>query len=103
MPVPLELRMHDLRHTCAAFLSEAGRHMDEVKEHLGHSSIRVTSDHYGHLFPKARLAIAGSLDEAYLEATTRRSADILRTRRSVAALGDQAESAESPGEEVISP
>ncbi len=27
--------------------------MEEVKNHLGHSSIRVTSDRYGHLFQAA--------------------------------------------------
>ena len=32
--------------------------MEEVKDHLGHSTIRVTSDRYGHLFPKARQAVA---------------------------------------------
>jgi len=36
--------------------------MEEVKDHLGHSSIRVTSDRYGHLFPSARAALADSLE-----------------------------------------
>jgi hypothetical protein len=39
-----------------------------VKEHLGHSSIRVTSDRYGHLCPKARAALADALDAIYREA-----------------------------------
>ncbi len=38
------VRFHDLRHTCAAILIANGRHMEEVKDHLGHSSIRDTSD-----------------------------------------------------------
>ena len=58
------LRFHDLRHTCAALLISQGRSMEEVKRHLGHSSIRVTSDRYGHLFPEARQALADGLDEA---------------------------------------
>jgi integrase len=45
------LRFHDLRHTCAALLIANGRHMEEVKDYLGHSTIRVTSDRYGHLSP----------------------------------------------------
>ena len=45
------LRFHDLRHTCAALLIAEGRHLEEIKAHLGHSTIRVTSDRYGHLFP----------------------------------------------------
>ena len=51
--LPSEVRFHDLRHTCAAWTIDRGHHMQEVKEHLGHSSIRVTSDRYGHLFPDA--------------------------------------------------
>ncbi len=52
--LPPGVRFHDLRHTCAALLIAAGRHLEEVKNYLGHSSIRVTSDRYGHLFPEAR-------------------------------------------------
>ncbi len=59
------LRFHDLRHTCAAFLIDEGRHLEEVKTYLGHSSIRVTSDRYGHLFPEARAALADALDAKF--------------------------------------
>src|SRR5215211_3999886 len=51
--LPKQLRFHDLRHPCAALLIANGRHMEEMKDHLGHSSIRVTSDRCGHLFPRA--------------------------------------------------
>ena len=67
------LRFHDLRHTCAALLIAAGRHLEEVKAHLGHSSIRVTSDRYGHLFPDARQAVADALDETYRGAGVRQA------------------------------
>jgi hypothetical protein len=40
--------------------------MEEVKDHLGHGSIRVTSDRYGHLFPSARQALAESLESTFL-------------------------------------
>jgi integrase len=56
------VRFHDLRHTCAALLIAAGRHLEEVKTYFGHTSIRVTSDLYGHLFPEARAAIADALE-----------------------------------------
>jgi len=65
-----EVRFHDLRHTCASLLIAAGRSVQEVKEHLGHSSIRVTSDRYAHLYPEARVAIADALDVLYSDATT---------------------------------
>ena len=62
------VRFHDLRHTCAALLIAAGRHLEEVKTYLGHSSIRVTSDRYGHLFPEARAAMADALEATYRNA-----------------------------------
>jgi integrase len=66
--LPEQLRFHDLRHTCAALLIADGQHMEAVKDHLGHSSIRVTSDRYGHLFPSAREALAAGLDDTFKRA-----------------------------------
>ena len=43
--------------------------MEEVKEYLVHSSIRVTSDRYGHLFPQARQERADSLERLFHLAT----------------------------------
>ncbi|MGH2720578.1 MAG: tyrosine-type recombinase/integrase, partial [Actinomycetota bacterium] len=63
--LPEGLRFHDLRHTCAALLIDAGRHLEEVKQYLGHSSIRVTSDRYGHLFPTGREAMRDGLDRSF--------------------------------------
>lgn len=47
-PIP---SAHDLRHTAGAIASKAGMHPMAVKEMMGHSSIKVTYDVYGHLFP----------------------------------------------------
>lgn len=49
--LPPELRFHDLRHTCAALLIAQGAHPKEIQERMGHSTIRLTFDRYGHLFP----------------------------------------------------
>jgi integrase len=43
-----ELRMHDLRHSFASFLINAGRSLYEVQELLGHADLRTTS-RYAHL------------------------------------------------------
>jgi integrase len=42
-------RIHDLRHTHAAWLIAAGEHPKSIQTRLGHSSIQVTIDRYGHL------------------------------------------------------
>lgn len=44
-------RIHDLRHTHAAMLISANVPLTAVQRRLGHSSIKVTSDLYGHLMP----------------------------------------------------
>ncbi len=60
------LRIHDLRHTCASLLIAAGAHPGHVREHLGHSSIRVTMDVYGHLYEDTKDEIADRLERQRL-------------------------------------
>ena len=43
------LRLHDLRHTCATLLIENGIPITSVSRILGHSKPSVTLDFYGHL------------------------------------------------------
>jgi len=84
--LPEGLRFHDLRHTCAALLIANGRHLEEVKDYIGHSSIRVTSDRYGHLFPKARAELADALDATFQNAVPQNLADSLRTGGQIVAF-----------------
>lgn len=58
------LRFHDLRHTCAALMIDLGAHPKEIADRLGHSSISVTMDRYGHLFPDRHDALTNALDGA---------------------------------------
>ena len=44
---------HNLRHTFASLLIQNGESLAYVKEQLGHSSIKMTVDIYGHLVPGA--------------------------------------------------
>lgn len=53
---------HELRHTAAALAIAHGAHPLTIKERLGHSSITVTMDRYGHLFPAQDEALADALD-----------------------------------------
>lgn len=56
------LTFHELRHTAASLAIAAGAHPLTVKERLGHSSITVTMDRYGHMFPAQDEALAEALD-----------------------------------------
>ncbi len=44
-------RFHDLRHFFASQLIANGETAAYVRDQMGHSSIKVTFDTYGHLFP----------------------------------------------------
>ena len=46
-------RFHDLRHGAASFMIAAGVPLRVVQEVLGHSTIAVTADIYGHVLPEA--------------------------------------------------
>src|SRR5208337_5631026 len=52
-------RFHDLRHTFGSLLIQDGASLTYAKEQMGHSSIQVTVDTYGHLIPGADIAWVG--------------------------------------------
>ncbi len=68
-------RFHDLRHTSVALAIAEGAHPKAIQARMGHSSINVTLDRYGHLFPE--------LDEAIATAFGSRLAAAHTARRSV--------------------
>ena len=57
-----KVRFHDLRHTFASLLLQQGESPVYVKEQMGHSSIQVTVDIYGHLIPGGNKAAVDRLD-----------------------------------------
>jgi integrase len=59
------LRFHDLRHTAASLAIAVGAHPKAIQERLGHSSITVTLDRYGHLFPALDEVLAQRLEDTY--------------------------------------
>ena len=60
-----DLRWHDLRHTAVALAIANGAHPKSIQERMGHSSITVTLDRYGHLFPSLGVAVADGLEATY--------------------------------------
>lgn len=56
-----DLRVHDLRHTCASWLVQAGVPLLEVSKLLGHSTIEMT-ERYAHLAPENLRTAVGVLD-----------------------------------------
>ncbi len=58
-----KIRLHDLRHTFGSLLIQNGASIVYVKEQMGHSSIQVTVDIYGHLIPGANVSFVDSLDQ----------------------------------------
>lgn len=77
------LRLHDLRHTYAAILISSGTPLTAVQRCLGHSSIRVTSDMYGHLMPAVHDGILSAVS-ASLPAWVGGATDEVRATRTIA-------------------
>jgi hypothetical protein len=57
--------LHECRHTFATLMIAAGVNAKALQTFMGHSSITVTLDRYGHLFPGSEEEAANLLD-AYL-------------------------------------
>ncbi|MFC2043129.1 tyrosine-type recombinase/integrase [Chloroflexota bacterium] len=56
-----DMRFHDLRHTSATLLLQAGVHPKVVQERLGHSRISMTLDTYSHVVPSMQEEAANQL------------------------------------------
>jgi integrase len=59
------LTLHEARHTFASMMIAAGVNAKALSSYLGHSSIAITFDRYGHMMPGNEDEAAGLLD-AYL-------------------------------------
>ena len=87
------VRFHDLRHTFASLLLQNGESPVYVKEQMGHSSIQITVDCYGHLIPGGNKQAVDRLDtpiaqsifdtESATPAQPIRGAERMRERKSV--------------------
>ena len=64
-----QIRFHDLRHTFASLLIQQGESLAYVKDQMGHSSIQVTVEVYGHLVRGGNRAAVDRLDDVHPCAT----------------------------------
>lgn len=58
-------RFHDLRHAAATFLLAQGMTLEDVKQLLGHSSITLTSNTYGHVLEQRQRQVAQAMDAVF--------------------------------------
>ena len=56
------IRFHDLRHTFASIALCRGANINTVSKMLGHSSVKITLDVYGHLMPGMQAEALEHLD-----------------------------------------
>jgi hypothetical protein len=56
--------IRELRHSCASLLLAMGVPLEVVSDTLGHTSIRVTMDVYGHLLAPAKMEAADAMQRA---------------------------------------
>ena len=59
----LDIRWHDLQHTCVTLLLSRGSHPKLVQHLLSHSSIQLTLDRYSHWMRSMGRSTADGMDE----------------------------------------
>lgn len=69
-------RIHDLRHTCASWMLDAGIPIGDVQEHMGHESIQTTKDRYGHVSRDAGKRAASAIGARLPKAGPRKLAAV---------------------------
>jgi integrase len=77
------VRFHDLRHTFASLLIARNESPKKIQSLLGHHSIQVTMDIYGHLYSEGSRKVVDALDDPAIEheSTTKRNARATGLRR----------------------
>lgn len=59
------IRFHELRHSCASLLINAGFTLKDVQEWLGHADIKMTANVYGHLDVSRKRDMASKLTGSF--------------------------------------
>ena len=64
------ISLHECRHTFGSLMIAAGVNAKALSTYMGHSSITITLDRYGHLMPGSEDAVAKLLDASLKRANT---------------------------------
>jgi integrase len=67
--LPENIRLYDLRHTCATLLLSANENPKVVSERLGHASITLTMDVYSHVLPDMQQGASDKLESILFKKT----------------------------------
>ena len=62
-----KIRLHDLRHSNATALIQAGVSPKVVQQRLGHSDVNITLNTYTHVLPEMDIEAAEKLDDIILK------------------------------------
>lgn len=65
--------LHDCRHAAASYMIAAGANIKALSVLMGHASIAITVDLYGHLFPGAEDEVGRALDRYLAKQSGRKS------------------------------
>ena len=57
------LKLKDFRHSYATLLMSNGYRLEDIKEELGHTSIKTTEKHYATLYDENKKNIARNIDK----------------------------------------
>ena len=59
-----DMRLHDLRHTCASVILAQGVPMKQIQEWLGHSDMSTTANIYSHLDAVSKADTGAAMSKA---------------------------------------
>jgi integrase len=63
------ISLHECRHTFASLMIEAGENPKAIQTFMGHATIQMTFDRYGHLMPGSRDQARARMDAYLADAT----------------------------------
>jgi integrase len=74
------VNFHVLRHTAATFMIAGGADAKKIQRRMGHATIRMTYDTYGHLLPEADEEVAAGLEDLWRAAEPEPDAAVVELR-----------------------